>query len=146
MNEHFEEILKFYNVEKRLSRPWVINPDRLYEKFETSIKRYLARVESVKNDPTLVILEEGIDGIRWTYKSSAEGKAHLRKLENERIENEAHAEMMANISETVFEDLCEKTVVSKVEIRQGLDKYGKFSVDNLNEVVELLTDEGIEVK
>jgi hypothetical protein len=133
----FEELLKYHNVSKL---------DKIFDSFSGQVNRYLGRIEEIRNNPDLVILAEGIDGIKWARKDSAEGKKHLRKIENNRIENETHAEMMSNISETVFEDLCDKSSVSKIEIRQGLDKYGKFSIDNLNEVAELLTDEGIEVK
>jgi hypothetical protein len=140
-NREFAELLKYYGTEK-FDRS---RGDRMFDRFKQNAERYFDKVELIKNNPDLVILEEGIDGIGWAHKNSPEGKKHLRKLEIEHLDAENHADMMANITEHVADELLDKDVVTKINIRQSLDKYGKFSVENMKKVVEILTDEGIEV-
>ena len=114
VKKDFEELLKYHNVSKL---------DKIFDSFSGQVNRYLARIEEIRNNPDLVILSEGIDGLSWAHKNSAEGKKHLRRLENNRIENEAHAEMMSNISETVFEEYNQATIediILKTKQRQAV--------------------------
>jgi hypothetical protein len=129
---------------KDIFKYWGI--DKIERAVEIKVERYLERVEQLRKHPDIIIIAEGVDGITWVWKNSPEGRAYLRELENRENQAEIERQLKENPVETVVDNLLDRDHVSKIEIRQELDKLGKFTVDNLAAVVACLNDEGITIK
>jgi len=122
----------------------IIEADR--KRFEWKMKSYDQKLNYYKDNPDFEVISSG-NGFRAFKKDSKEGKEiraarikRERDQENKKFESE-------NPMESALILLMGKDSVSRSEARAALDsKNIKFSIEKLNEFIEMLEDEGIEIK
>ena len=116
------------------------------KRFEWKMKSYDQKLKYYEDHPDFEV-QYLSSGFRAFKKDSVEGK----KVRENRIKRERDQENKKFESENPMESalmlLIEKDSVSRSEARAALDsKNIKFSIEKLNEFIEMLEVEGIEIK
>jgi len=134
--------MKLYSDPKFIDS--IIEADR--KRFEWKMKSYDQKLKHYENHSDYEVQYLG-NGFRAFKKDSVEGKKiRAARIKRERDQEDKNFES-ENPMEAALMVLMEKSSVSRAEARMALDsKNIKFSVERLNEFIEMLEDEGIEIK